>query len=121
MNVDYIKYGNTKLPASKTQKGKHQLSRFGYAYLRHLKKNKRGIYSGMILSGKLTEHVEDIDKQAMEMYEDIIRQRIGDAPPRENQMEWVAFMNNLRHSAEEIVYREIIYESETRRNEGRER
>ena len=121
MNVDYIKYANTKLPASRAQKEKHQLSRFGYAYLSHLKKNKRGIYSGMILSGKLTEHVENIDKQAMEMYEDIIRQRIGDAPPRENQMEWVGFMNNLRNSAEEIVYREFLFEDEKIREVERER
>lgn len=112
MNVDYIKYGDIYLPALEAPKEHYDLCRFGHAYLRHLKHNKRSLYSQMMISGKLLKHVAHVDKLARRMYDDIIRDRIGDAPPRENQMEWVGFMNNLRNSAEEIVYKEFLFEDE---------
>ena len=121
MNVDYIKYGDINLPALEAPKGHYEFSRFGHAYLKHLKNHKRVLYSQLMITGKLLKHVAEIDKSAQQMYEDIIRQRIGDAPPRENQMAWVGFMNNLRHSAEEIVYREIIFTDEKHRKAERER
>ena len=121
MNVDYIKYGDIYLPALEAPKEHYDLCRFGHAYLRHLKQNRRSLYSQMMITGKLLKHVAHVDKLARQMYDDIIRDRIGDAPPRENQMEWVGFMNNLRNSAEEIVYREFLFEDEKIREVERER
>ena len=109
MNVDYIKYGDIYLPALEAPKEHYDLCRFGHAYLRHLKQNKRALYSQMMITGKLLKHVAHVDKLAQQMYDDIIRDRIGDAPPRENQMEWVAHMNNIEARAREIVNIEIIH------------
>lgn len=121
MNVDYIKYGDYYLPALEAPKEKYDICRFGRAYLKYLKQNRRALYSQMMMTGKLLKHVAHIDKLARQMYEDIIRDRIGYAPPRENQMDWVRFMNNLRNSAEEIVYKEFLFEDEHIREEERDR
>lgn len=111
MRVDYIKYGRGYLPAA-APKESYDICRFGHAYLSYLKQNKRVLYSRLLITGRLLKHVARVDKLARQMYDDIIRDRIGDAPPRENQMKWEKFINSLRNNAEKIVYTEIIFKDE---------
>ena len=80
----------------------------------YLKKNRNGIYTGMLLSGKLNAHLAEIDQQAEEMFERLTSQMatgqgITEQLKTENQMAWVGAMNNIRNAAEEVILNELIY------------
>lgn len=80
----------------------------------YLKKHRNGIYTGMLLSGKLNAHLVEIDRQATEMFERLTRQMaaeqgITEQLKAENQMAWVGAMNNIRNAAEEVILGELIY------------
>ena len=66
-----------------------------------------------MLSGELNEHIEDIDRQAEDMFSQLVNQMkqtesITEHLKTIDQMEWVRRMNSIRNCAEEIVNHEII-------------
>ena len=79
----------------------------------YLRKHHDGIYTGMLLSGKLNAHLEEIDRSANEMFDLLIKQYAEREGATEqlkarNQMEWVQRMNNTKERVEEMIYTEII-------------
>ena len=80
----------------------------------YLRKHRNGIYTGMLLTGKLSDHLEEIDRAANEMFDLLVeqyadREGVTEQLKAEDQMEWVRRMNNIRERAEEVIYRELIY------------
>ena len=68
----------------------------------------------MLMEGTLNPHLEEIDRQAQEIDQQIIsqmaqREGITEQLKAENQMEWVARMNSIRNRADEIVLSDLIY------------
>ena len=91
-----------------------KVGRFGMMYHDYLRKHKRVTYSGLMLSGKLKEHVEDVDRQAEDMFSHLVDQMkqaegVNERLKANDQMKWVQLMNNIRNRAEEIVINEIEY------------
>ena len=87
-----------------------------YGTMRHnyLRDYHRGIFDGMLLSGKLNPHLEEVDQQANEMMERLTTQMAKSEGVTEqlkttDQMAWVGAMNNIKARAEEIVLNELIY------------
>ena len=81
---------------------------------RFLWQHRNGIYTGMLLSGKLNAHLAKIDRQATEMFERLTRQMAAEQGVTEqlkvqDQMAWVGAMNNIRSAAEEVILNELIY------------
>lgn len=80
-----------------------------------LKLTKNGIYAGLLISGKLIDHLAEIDKTATKQLELIIKQMaeredITEQLKASDQMSWVGCMNNIKARAEEIVLKEVVYE-----------
>ncbi len=78
-----------------------------------LRKHHDGIYTGLLLSGKLNAHLEETDHSANEMLDLLMKQYaaregVTEQLKAENQMEWVRRMNSIRERAEEIVSHELI-------------
>lgn len=91
-----------------------KVGRFGMMYHDYLRKHKKVIYSGLMLSGKLNEHIEDIDHQAEEMFSQLVEQikqseGVTEQLKANNQMQWVCRMNSIKNRAEQILYKELIY------------
>ncbi|MBQ9355623.1 MAG: TnpV protein [Clostridia bacterium] len=110
--LDYELVGDYYLPCLKAPKSP-KIGRFGLMYLDYLRNHKKVEYSGLMISGKLKEHIEDIDRQAKEMFFQLVEQMkqaegITEQLKANNQMEWVRSMNSIRNRAEEVVFREII-------------
>ena len=87
-----------------------------YGAMRHnyLRDYHRGVFDGMLLSGKLNAHLEEVDRQANEMMELLTTQMVKAEGVTEqlkaaDQLAWVGAMNNIRARAEEIVLNELIY------------
>ena len=80
----------------------------------YLRKHPEALYTIMLMENTLNHHLEEIDRQAQEMEQQLISQLaqqegITEQLKAENQMEWVARMNSIRHRADEIVLNELIY------------
>ncbi len=80
----------------------------------YLRKHRNGIYTGMLLTGKLNAHLEEIDRAANEMFDLLVeqyadREGVTEQFKAEDQMEWVRRMNSIRQRADEVIYKELIY------------
>ena len=111
--LDYELVGDYYLPCLKAPESP-QVGRFGMLYHDYLRKHKRVTYSGLMLSGKLKEHIEDVDRQAEEMYSQLVdrmkqAEGITEQHKATNQLEWVRCMNSIRNRAEEIVKSEVLF------------
>ena len=87
---------------------------WGQRRLQYLRTNKNVLYMTMLMSGKLKNHLEEVDKSAEEMFDQLTMQLkaqegVNEELKANNQMEWVQRMNNIRNHAAEIVYKELIY------------
>ena len=91
-----------------------KVGRFGMMYHDYLRKHKKVTYSGLMLSGKLKEHIEDVDRQAEDMYSQLVdrmkrAEDITEQFKAADQLEWVRRMNSIRGRAEEIVKSEVVF------------
>lgn len=87
---------------------------WGQRRKRFLQQYHGGLYTGLLLSGKLNAHMEEIDRQAEEMFFQMVDQMaraegVTEQLKGTDQMAWVGTMNNIRARAEEVVYAELIY------------
>lgn len=90
-----------------------RIGMWGWRRKRYLQQYHNGIYTGMLLSGKLNAHLEEIDRSANEMLDLLIKQyaaREGmtEQLKAEDQMEWVRRMNSIRARAEEATLQDLI-------------
>ncbi len=81
---------------------------------KYLKEHRRILYNSMLYSGRLNTHLEDVDKTASEMFGRLVQQMasqqgICEELKAQDQMTWVAAMNNIRSAAEEVINEELIY------------
>ena len=80
----------------------------------YLRKHREALDTIMLMENTLNPHLEEIDRQAQEMEQQLISQLaqqegITEQLKAENQMDWVAQMNNIRNQADEIVLNDLIY------------
>ena len=87
---------------------------WGQRHLRHLKRHHKVIYANLLTSGKLPEYLADIDRQAEEMFERLVKQMaarecVTEQLKAADPMAWIRKMNNIRNRAAEVVSSEIVY------------
>lgn len=87
-----------------------------YAELRrqYLMKHRRVLYTNLKTSGKLTEHLTEIEQTAQRMVEQTVAQMaqtegVTEELKATDPLRWTGLMNNLKHSAEELVMNDLIY------------
>ena len=92
----------------------HPTGRWGRLHKRYLKEHHPIRYNQLLLSGELGSYLAKLDKQAEEQLALIIRQMqeaegVDEALKAADQLEWVRRMNSIRNRAEEIILREIVF------------
>ena len=97
-----------------TVKESSPLSKYERLRKRYLREHKRVLYYTLLTSGKLYEHLADIDTSACNMAEYLIKemarkQGVTEQLKAEDMMRWVGLMNNIRACADEIVLNDIVY------------
>ena len=88
--------------------------RFGRMRLKYLKEHRRAVYINLKVSGQLTHHLNEIDREANEMLRLLIErmaqtQGITEQLKSKNRIAWVGAMNNIRSAAEEQVCCDLIF------------
>lgn len=111
----YELQGDYYIPCLKLPEEEQQpIGVWGQRHLRYIKQNRKALYLNLLTSGKLNGYLAALDKQAEEMFSQLVKQMaeregVTEQLKADNQMEWVARMNNIRSRATEIVNHDIIY------------
>ena len=116
-SIEYIQVGDVLLPNLTLETVPYANGKWSRLRKKHLETHRKGLYSCLLLSGKLPAHLDDVQRSAEHRLETIIAQMVKDAGINEalkadDQMEWVRSMNSIRAQAEEIILRELIYEED---------
>ena len=91
----------------------YQIGKYGRMHLDYIKQHRRGKYTTLLTERKLNARLHEIDLEANEMLENIIprlaaERGIDEDLKAHDMLRWVAEMNNIKASAEEIVLREVV-------------
>ena len=76
---------------------------------RYLKEHKRVLYYTLMTSGKLYEHLAEIDTSACDIKEMARKQGVTEQLKAVDMMRWIGLMNNIRACVDEIVLNDIVY------------
>jgi hypothetical protein len=87
---------------------------WGQRRLQYLRTNKRVLYTTMLMSDTLKAHLEEVDKSAEEMFDQLTvqlkaQEGVTEHMKATNQMDWVQRMITIRDRVAEIVCKELIY------------
>ena len=112
--LSYTLNGDYYLPNLKTNEEEPTYGKYGIMRKQFLKEHRSARYQYLVLTGKLTEHLNQVDKEVREKVEILVEQMaeqwgVTEELKMQNQMEWVRKMNNIKNVAEEMVLLEIIY------------
>ena len=105
----YELQGDYYIPCLKLPEEEQQpIGVWGQRHLRYIKQNRKALYLNLLTSGKLNGYLADLDKQAEEMFSQLVKQMaecegVTEKLKADNQMEWVGRMNNIRNRAIEAV------------------
>ena len=111
----YIQCGDYLIPElGLTEQEQKPLGKYGMMRRKYLEENRSGLYTRMILSGTLYEHLTEIDETCHQRLDQMIPQMAKAEGITENlkvtdQMAWVQKMNSIHACAEEIVLNELVY------------
>ena len=114
MEITYTNYEGFYLPnLTLPRKEEESFGRYGHLRLKYLKEHRRVLYINLLTSGELTQHLNEVDRQAREMLELMVKQMaqaqgITEQLKDEDQMAWVGAMNNIRSAAEEVVIHSLL-------------
>ena len=112
--LSYTLHGDYYLPDLVLNEEESTYGKYGMLRKQFLKEYRSARYQYLLLIGKLTEHLNQIDQEARKQVEMLTeqmvkKQGVTEKLKAQDQMEWVRLMNNIKASAEEMVLREILY------------
>lgn len=113
MELTYRTEGDYRLPNLDVPEAP-EVGKYGMLRRSYLANHRRGIYTGMLLTGELNSHLAEIDREATEMVERLTErmareQGVTEELKASDQMKWVGLMNNIKAAAEEVALAEIVY------------
>ena len=112
--MSYTLHGDYYLPDLVLREEEPIYGKYGMLRKQFLKEHRSARYQHLLLTGKLNEHLNQIDQEAREQVETLMeqmteKQGVTEELKAQDQMEWVRLMNNIKASAEEIVLKNMIY------------
>lgn len=113
--LTYTLHGDYYLPnLNLSDADKTPIGRYGRMRMTYLRENRPGLYTRLILSGKLYDHLAEIDTTCRERMSRMVCQMaaaegVNEALKTRDPMAWVSRMNNIHHRAEETILTELVY------------
>ena len=115
MELTYTQVGNVQIPNLVLDpEPMGSIGKYGRMRKRYLEEKKDGTLTALVLSGKLTQHLLEINNLCKEQIEALTgkmaqAEGVTEQLKATDQMAWVQRMNSIRSRAEEIVTAELIY------------
>ncbi|MBQ7008527.1 MAG: TnpV protein [Ruminococcus sp.] len=112
--ITYTQIGDYKYPNLTAPTHNKPIGKYGRLRRTYLMNEKPCRYSMMLIKGQILQHLSEIDEQAREQVKELTEAMAQDNGVNEelkatDPMKWTGLMNSIRHSAEEIVLRELVY------------
>ena len=112
--LSYTLCGDCYLPDLVLNEEEPTYGKYGMLRKQFLKEHRSARYQYLLLTGKLNEHLNQIDQEAREQVEMLMKQMaekkgVTEELKVQDQMKWVRLMNNIKASAEEIVLKNMVY------------
>ena len=112
--LSYTLHGDYYLPDLEINEEEPTYGKYGIMRKQFLKEHRSARYQYLVLTGKLTEHLNQVDKEVREKVEMLMEQMVEqwgvtEELKMQDQMEWVRRKNNIQATAEEIAYKNIIF------------
>ena len=112
--LSYTLHEDYYLPDLEINEEEPTYGKYGIMRKQFLKEHRSARYQYLVLTGKLTEHLNQVDKEVREKVEMLMEQMaeqwgVTEELKMQDQMEWVRRMNNIKSVAEEMVLRKFIY------------
>ena len=98
-----------------SEQKEHNIGKYGLLHRDYIKQHCKGRYTTLLTEGRLNTYLHEIDVQAASMVEAIVanfaaERGINEELKASDALRWVAEMNSIKASAEEIVLREVVYQ-----------
>lgn len=111
--LDYTLVGDYYLPDLGIESSQ-PLGKFGRARMKYLKEHRPGLYSRLLLSGKLYDDLHEVDAEAQRLLDQMIPQMAAEAGVNEDlkaadPMRWVGMMNTIKAQVEEIICNNVVF------------
>ena len=112
--LGYLKVGDYFIPDLKLPQENRSIGKYGRMHRDYLQEHNPIRFDDLVLEGKLWTYLADLNEQAQDRLQLIIRQMqeeesVNDELKENNQMAWVQAMNSIHNRAEEIVLHELVY------------
>ena len=115
MGITYTEVNGYLIPdLTLPDESEYEIGRFGLMRRSYLKSHRQNLFTTMLMSGKLNEHLFETDQAANARFELVITKMakaegVTEELKARNQMLWIQKMNNIHNRAEEIIRKELIY------------
>ena len=112
--IEYVKSGDYYIPNLKAPEETYNIGKYGRLHSIFIKENRPGLYSMKMLNGTWLAYLEEVDTSAKEMVNKLIKdmvakQGITEELKVKDQMAWVSAMEQIKHTAEEYVFEDLVY------------
>jgi Txe/YoeB family toxin of Txe-Axe toxin-antitoxin module len=112
--LSYTLHGDYYLPDLEINEEESIYGKYGIMRKQFLKEHKSARYQYLVLTGKLTQHLNQVDKEVREKVENLVEQMaeqwgVTEELKMQDQMEWARRMNNIKNVAEEMVEKGFLY------------
>lgn len=114
--ITYRRVGDYQIPniTLSPEEANITLGKWGMMYKDYLEKHKKVFFSTLLMQGKLYQHCAEVENQARNMFDTLVKQMkeaesVTEKLKEKNQMEWVQRISNIQARAREIVCEELIF------------
>ena len=112
--LGYLKVGDYFIPDLKLPQENRSIGKYGRMHRDYLQEHNPIRFDDLVLEGKLWTYLADLNEQAQDRLQLIIRQMqeeesVNNELKENNQMAWIQAMNSIHNHAEEIVLHELVY------------
>ena len=113
MEITYTIRNGYLIPDLESPTEQIELNRWGRARLNYLKENRSILYAQLLTSGKLTDHLQEVQTSMTEMHKRLVQQmaqqqNLTEERKAQNPLEWTQQMNSIRRTADEMILQEIL-------------
>ena len=113
-DMNYVLAGDYYIPDLKLPNEERIIGKYGRMHSDYLKEHNPMRFNDLVLEGQLWTYLADLNEQAQNRLQMIIRQMqeaesVNEELKAYDQLAWVRAMNSIHNRAEEIVLCEMIY------------
>ena len=112
--IDYVLADDYYIPELKLPEEKRTIGHYGRLHREYLRQAKPMVFNELILSGQLWTYLADLDEQATErrnvmMKQFMKKEGVTEELKKQNGYKWVRRMNGIRSRVDEIIMKEMVY------------